>query len=86
MQISEKTRCWICDRNAKELKEAVETYWESGELKKDMDLGAYLKTVDLEKVLSRETMPIPICTICNQIMLQLLRDYLRENLKIAVKL
>lgn len=86
MQISEKTRCWICDRNSRELKKIVETYWESGELGKDMGLDACFKIIDVEKVLSEEKIPIPICTICYQLVLQYIRTYLRNNMEITIEL
>jgi len=86
MHLSEKTRCWICDRNSKELKKIAETYWESGELGKDMGLDACFKIIEVEKILSEEKIPIPICIMCYQLVLQHIRTYLRNNMKIAIKL
>jgi len=86
VKITEKTKCWICGRNSKELKNAIEAYWESGELGKDMGLDACFKIIDVEKLLSEEKISIPICTICYQLVLQYIRTYLRNNMEIAIKL
>ncbi|MEM3697895.1 MAG: hypothetical protein QXZ02_04150 [Candidatus Bathyarchaeia archaeon] len=86
MKISEKTRCWICGRNSRELKNTIEAYWENGELEKDMDVNACFEIVSIKKFYSEEQMKIPICTICSQLMLQYISVYLKENLEVVVKI
>lgn len=85
MKISDKTCCWICGRNWKELKNVVEMYWESGEMTKDRGINAFFEIIDLEKMVSREKIQIPVCVICSQLMLQRILAYLRDNLEIVVK-
>jgi len=85
MKITEKTKCWICGRNSEELKNAIEAYWESGELGKDMGLDACFEIVSIEKFCSKEKMQIPICAICSQLILQYVIDYIKENLEVIVK-
>lgn len=85
MEITEKTKCWICGRNSKQLKKAIESYWESGELGKDMDIDACFEIFDLEKP-SGDKMRIPICIICSQSILQYILEYLKDNLEVAVEI
>lgn len=85
MRITEKTKCWICRRNSKELKKVIEAYWESGELGKDMDLDACFEIVNVEKICSKEKMQIPVCIMCSQLILQYVLRYLKDNLEVVVK-
>jgi len=84
MQITEKTKCWICGRNPEELKNAIEAYWESGELRKDMSLDACFEIVSIEKFCSKKKMQIPVCIICLQVTLQYILDHLRDHLEVVV--
>lgn len=85
MKITEKTRCWICHRSSKELKNAIETYWKSGYLGKDMDLDACFELMNLRAIGSKEKTRIPVCVICSQLILQYVLAYLRDNLEVTVK-
>lgn len=84
-RITEKTKCWICGRNSKELKKIIEAYWESGELGKDMDLDACFEIISIEKICSKEKMQIPVCHICSQLILRYVLEYLKANLEVVVK-
>lgn len=85
VKITEKTRCWICGRNSKELKNVVEAYWQSGELGKDIGLDACFEIVSIKKTMSNERIRIPICAICSQLMLEYVIRYIKENLEVVVK-
>ena len=89
MKITEKTKCWICGRNSKQLKKTIESYWESGELGKDIDIDACFELFDLEKP-SGNKMQIPICIVCSLIcsksMLQYILEYLKDNLEVTVEI
>lgn len=85
IKISEKTKCWICGRNSKQLKKAIESYWQSGELGKDMDLDACFEIFNLEKF-SGYKMQIPICVICSQLVLQYVLEYLKDNLEVDIEI
>ncbi len=86
MKISEKTCCWICGRNPKELKNAVETYWESGEPTRNIAIDVGFDIIDLERFASEEKMQIPVCIICSQLVLQRVLAYLKENLEVTVRI
>lgn len=86
MKITDKTCCWICGRSSKELKNAVEAYWESGELGKDVGLDACFEIFNITELASgRGKMPIPVCRICIQLILQPVLAYLKDNLEVNVK-
>ncbi|MGB9756178.1 MAG: hypothetical protein ACPLVJ_00130 [Candidatus Bathyarchaeales archaeon] len=85
VKITEKTKCWICGRNSKELKNVIEAYWQSGELGKDMGLDACFEIVSIKKMMSNERIQIPICAICSQLMLEYVIRYIKENLEVVVK-
>jgi len=89
VEITGKTKCWICGRNSTQLKKAVESYLESGELGKDIDIEACFTIVNIEKP-SGDKMQIPVCIICSltlfQSMLQHVLEYLKDNLEVTVEI
>jgi len=83
MEITEKTRCWICRRNRRELKKAVEAYWKKEKLGKnlyielmrnDLYLDACFENISIKKRGSREKMQIPVCIICAELISQYVRE------------
>lgn len=86
MKITEKTKCWICGRNAEELKRKTEEYWQSGELGKDMDLDAcFPDIVEVKKFAEKEKIEVPVCVICQEIITGIVLRELRDRLKLKIQ-